>query len=415
MKRAVEFLIVVIATAYRGAIHTANAQVEPAGDIASDSIRASATRRHGASQLEDRLTRILVDDGYANVAAVVERERVSIVYENARYRDPRRGLRRAAELLQPEIAPGQELILVPTVTAVPLLSAHYCPNLAGPATEPVAAPARVSMDVSDLPTALLRARRSSSSFGRLDVVIHPWFEASFGDFDNPIASRTGIAPELRMALRPGLTVSAQALFTLQDDLHTGESRVRPGVVTVNQTVRLPRNLFVAATAGLFARNRYGIGTEITAYSIDTRWSLGAELGITGESSFINHQWGFTALNQPTALMTITHRLQQHGVTMRTTAGVFLPRERGARLDVVRKFGEFELGWFGVTTGRAANGGLTLRIPLPQQRYSFPAPVRLRSAETFVWHYRYSAAAPSGQRYPPPAEYTWLSSYLWSDL
>ncbi len=330
MKRAVQLLIVNPLAAYCCAIHPANAQVGPPGSLPSDSTRDSERSRHEASRLEDRLTRILVDDGYANVAAVAEHGRVSVVYENARYRDPRRGLRHAAELLQPEIAPGQELILVPTVGAVPIISSRYSTS-AQPADGSLPRPGGVSLDVSDLPPGLLKRSRASSSFGRVDVVVHPWFEARFGNYDNPVASRTGIAPEVRVAIRRGLVVSGQALFTIQDDLPTGESRVRPGVVTVSQTERLPRNIFVSATAGTFADDRYGVGLETDAYSANGRWSVGAELGLTGESSYASRRWGFSRMSEPTALLIATARVPRYAVTVRTTAGVFLADQRGVRV------------------------------------------------------------------------------------
>ena len=110
------------------------------------------------------------------------------------------------------------------------------------------------------------------------MVVHPWFEASFGDYDEPVRSRTGVAPEVRIALRHGLRVSAQMLFTLQDDLPTGESRIRPGLVTLSQTLRLPRNVCVHATAGAFTPNRYGADLQARAYSPSGRWFAGGGSG-----------------------------------------------------------------------------------------------------------------------------------------
>lgn len=338
----------------------------------------------------DRLLQILVDDGFANVAVLIDDRRVAVSYENARYRDPRLALRRVAELLRPALTDGEELVLVPTIAAVPILSARFV-NKQAPGGHLDFMPWAVSLDLSDVPPELLRTTRSSSSFGRIDVVLHPWFEASFGDFSNPVASRTGVAPEIRVALRPGLTVSAQALFTIQDDLPTGESRVRPGLVAVSQTMRLPRNVFVSASAGTFTPNHYGMDVEAAVYSANSRWSVGTEVGLTGATWFGSGDWSLSPLRERTALVTIAGRMPRYGVTVRGTAGVFLGAERGARLDVSRRFGEFELGWFGAAVEEGANGGFTLRIPLPQRRYAMPAPVRIRAAEWFRWQYRYHSS------------------------
>jgi hypothetical protein len=392
--RVAAWSLITFAVAQWVAARVAVAQTQQPGGPTSAPMLDSLA---GTAPLQARLSRLLVVDGFANVVVMVETERVVAAYENARYRDPRRALERVAELLLPEISDDQELVLVPTVTAIPILSARYA-RRSLPDEAPSPGPAMVSLDVSRLPPNLLRVPRASSSFGRLDLVVHPWFEASFGAYDNPVASRTGIAPELRIALRPGLTLSAQALLTIQDDIPTGESRVRPGLVVVDQTVRLPRNVFVSASAGAFTRDRYGVDVETAAYSANGRWSVGADLGLTGTSSFASLDWSFSPVGDPTALVTVAGRIPRYDLTVRTTAGVFLGDERGGRIDVVRRFGEFEIGWFGVASGGGANGGVTLRVPLPQRRYAVPRPLRIRAAEWFRLQYRYRGLASGGRSF-----------------
>ncbi|HEX2201814.1 MAG TPA: YjbH domain-containing protein [Longimicrobium sp.] len=344
--------------------------------------------------VEARATRTLARAGFANVAAAVEGSRVVVTFDNARYRDERRALREAARLLAPELGAGQGLVLVPAFRGVPLLSARY--DAAGEAAE--GRPVEVSMEVAALPAALASAPRASVSFGRADVVVHPWFEARFGDVHDAVESRTGVAPELRVALRRGLGLSAQLLFTLDDELETGESRVRPALVTLNQTARLPRNVFVSATAGAFTPDRYGVDVEGRAYSADGRWSAGAELALTGGSSFAREGWRFAPMRAPTALADVAWRSARYDLTVRATAGAFLADQRGVRLDVLRQFGELEVGWFGFKGGEGANGGFTLRLPLPFTRHAMPGPVRLRAADAFPWQYRYVGLETSGRRF-----------------
>lgn len=284
---------------------------------------------------------------------------------------------------------------MPTSRGFPLVAARYAVS--------EDTPREVSLDVSGVPAALLAAPRASSHFGRIDVVVHPWFEAVFGDYDNPVASRTGIAPEVRVAIRRGLSLSAQALVTLQDDLPTGESPIRPALVTLNQTMRLPRNVFVSATAGTFTSNRYGADVEARAYLANGRWSVGAELGLTGAVSYDREGWYRTPMDERTALADVAWRSAAYDLTVRATAGAFLEDERGVRLDVARQFGEMEIGWFAVASEEGANGGVTLRIPLLPSRHARPGPVRLRTADAFRWQYRYRGLVPGGRRYMTGSE------------
>jgi hypothetical protein len=332
----------------------------------------------------------MVDHGFANVVVVREAGRAVVAFENARYRDPRRAVREASALLAPHIGADESLVLVPSVRSIPLVAIRF------PAG--AAAASAASFDLSDLPAGLARQPRAGSSLGRLDVVIHPWFEAVFGDYDNPIASRTGIAPELRVALRRGLAVSAQALVTLQDDVPTRETRVRPGLITVNQTVRLPGSVFVSATAGTFNPNRYGADLEARHVTADGRFTAGAQLGLTGATWYSRDTWVRSRMDAPTALADVGWRVARHDLLLRATAGIFLADQRGVRLDVVRRFGEVELGGFVLQSPQGANGGILLSVPLLPGTYARPGPVRIRPAEAFRWEYRYRGLVPSGRRY-----------------
>lgn len=353
---------------------------------------------------EDAVTRALVGRGYANVAVIVECDRVFATFENTRYRDLRRALHEVTAELLPIINAERQLVLLPSIDGVPLGSATFAaaPAASGAGTTAraeagVPAP-RTSLSLAGIPEALHTAPPASSSYGRVDVVVHPWFEASFGDFDEPVRSRTGVAPEARIALRPGLRLSAQVLFTLQDDLPTGESRVRPGLVTLSQTLRLPRNVFVHATAGAFTPNRYGADVQARAYTPSGRWFAGAELGQTGQTSFARGGWRRSEMDDRTALVEGGWRDLRHGVRVTATAGAFLRDQRGVRLEVVRQFGEVDLGGFAMTSEQGTNGGAVLRIPLGVSRHPKPRALRLRAADAFRWEYRYYGFVPGGRRF-----------------
>jgi hypothetical protein len=378
------------------------------GQVAAEADATSAEAPVGCGSLvadadpARQASRALVAGGFANVAAVADSACLLATYENARFRDDRRALREAARLLTPLLHPGQRLVLLPAFRGIPILRVHVPapPTDSGQAadTDPANPRADASLEVADAWRALSGVARASGSAGRVDVVVHPWFQAIFGAYDNPVASRTGVAPELRMDVRPGLRLSAQLLVTLQDDVPTGESRLRPGQVTVNQVVRLPRNVFVSATAGVFNPDRYGADVEGRAFLAGGRVTAGAELGVTGAASYARGGWERTPVRDRTALLDVGWRVVPYDLLLRATAGVFLEDERGVRVDVARRFGELEIGWFLVASDVGENGGFVLRIPLVPRTYGGPAPLRVRAAESYRWQYRYRGFVPGGARY-----------------
>lgn len=348
----------------------------------------------------DLVTRTLVARGFANVATMVEGSSLFVTFENTRYRDLRRALREVAAEVQPLLHADGELVLVPSVDGVPLGMARFGAAI-GPNSSEVGDPGhgqRTSLSLAGVPRALRSTPLSGASYGRVDVVVHPWFEASFGDYEEPVRSRTGVAPEVRMTLLRGLRLSAQVLFTLQDDLPTGESRVRPALVTLSQTARLPRNVFVQATAGTFTPNRYGANVHVRAYTPGGRWFAGAELGQTGRTSFARDGWERSPMDSRTALVEAGWRDVRTGLAVQGAAGAFLGDQQGIRLDVVRQFGEVDFGGFVTTTWERKNGGVSLRIPVGTRRHPRPGALRVRAADAFRWEYRYFGGVPGGRRF-----------------
>lgn len=343
-----------------------------------------------------RVTARLAADGFMDVAAVAQGSRVAVRFQNTRYRDRRRALDAAAALALAELPEGGELVLVATDGGIPLLSAVYPPVAAradgGGATIP-----RISLRTAGVPAELFSAAGTGPAHGRVDVIVHPWFQATFGSAD-PVASRTGIAPQARVTLRRGLTLSAQALVTLQDDVPTGESRVRPGWITLNQRLRLGDAVLISATAGSFNPDRYGIDVEARAYSPGGRFSAGVEAALTGAAVYGSRDWYYTPVEDRLALADVAWRERARGLTVRMTGGWLTPAAPSLRLDVARQWGTTEVGFFAVRGEGESNFGFRLVVPLPVARYGRLGRVRVRPAETFPWEYRYHARSAGGRAF-----------------
>jgi hypothetical protein len=348
------------------------------------------------SPLTVRMVSRLVADGFMDVAAVQKGSRIAVRFQNTRYRDRRTALGAAAALARAEIPSGTELVLVVTDAGIPLLRATYPPAV-GRADADAATRPRIVLRTDGVPADLLSVPRSMPSDRRVDLVVHPWFQANFSN-GNAVAARTGIAPQARVTLLRGLTFSAQALITLQDDVPTGESRVRPGWITLNQRLRLWDAVLVSATAGSFNPDRYGVDVEARAYSPDGRFSAGAEVALTGAAVYGAHDWYYTPVRDPMALADVAWRELAHGLTVRMTGGWFTPGEPSLRLDVARQWGTTEVGFFAVQGETEANFGFRLVVPLPGARYGRLGSFRMRPAETFPWEYRYHTRSAGGRMF-----------------
>jgi hypothetical protein len=372
-----------------GAITSSVGAQASGGQAAEDT---PSLARHGAFLppfSEGYVTEALVSRGFVNVATVVEGNRVFVTFENTRYRDSRRGLDEVAAQLLPAVAAEGELVLVPSADGVPLGTATYISSVPGQAAgraDLLRTGPSVSLDLTGVPKNVFSSPRASSSFGRADVVVHPWLEARLGQRAST-GSRVGVGPELRVPLRQGTTLHLQVLLTLHDGLSTGESRIRPGLVLLRQRFRLPHRTFASFSGGSFVPDRYGFVAETQHYSRGGRWSFGMMGAATGKASYGAQDWYYEVPTQTTLVGNAAFRDLEHGISVRASGGVFAGAP-AVRLDVRRQFGETDWGFFGVLGETGMNAGFNVRIPLFMTEYARPGPVRLRPAEAARWEYFY---------------------------
>ena len=354
--------------------------------------------------LAEDLVRALVQQGFENVAAVSEDGHVIVAYENRRYRYEIRALQEVMKLVMPRVIDDQHVTLIPQGRGIPLVAltipaGAYRSFMQGTMSrEQFVATFIPSLGVDAFWRKTQASRKTNPSFFKFDLVIHPQFSAQFGNYDDAVKSQVNIAPELTTSFWKGMRLSAQMIIPIQNELAEEGNYLRPGLLTLNQTLRLPYNTFVSTTAGYFTLNRYGIDAAFKKYFAGGRWALGANVGYTGEASFRKGQWLYTDPDVLTPSVSIEYYLPQYNLTARTTYGKFIFEDTGFRVDVLREFGEFKIGFFGLLSKEINNAGFNLVLPLFVRKYSKPAHVRIRPARTFSWEYRYRGLPLTGRRY-----------------
>jgi hypothetical protein len=345
-----------------------------------------------------RLIRALVEDGFENLAVRQHAGSTSVWYENRSYRDELAALGRVAFLAASDVPPEGHLELIPQNRGVPLLSvaaaaADWLAFLRGER------PAgwfreRLTVRAADGGPESIRAGsppREHLSFRRTDVRVRPLFNFELGSSFDPFRSEFQIAPEAVMAPLPGTLLSAQVIVQVDNDLDRNAARVSPGRSTVSWGGWLPGGWLAALSGGYFSGDRYGLAGETGKLL----WSGGLEVTAGGDlSGLLEFTEETTRYSDPetwSAFLGLTHRLR--GVDLETSvkAARFMEQELGVRLDVARRFGEVEVGFFGIKTEQDDLVGLLLRLPLPVERWSRPSRLRLTTVPAFPFEYRDSVA------------------------
>jgi len=350
------------------------------------------------NQVLDSISILLVNEGFENVTVATENDKLYIGYENRRYRLGSRGM---AELLvtlsnSGIVAGNKELNIVlldqkTPIILVKVLKDDVVNYLTGNlSVADFRSKVNVSYECEDIYSRIAKLRSTNHSEFKADVKIIPQVRTLFGDFDNPVQSNINLIPDYNTVISKGLSIKAQLILPIQNDFYFDEEgkKVRPGIISINQFVRLKDDFFLNLTAGFFDKNRAGGNFEMKKIFANGKFALGGEIGYTTDYSFtgLTTEY-FEDENYLTALASFEYRYHPYDLTGRIQLGNFLFNDQGVRFDVFRQFGEVNIGFFAFMTDEVFNGGFRFSIPIPPRKYTKIKYIRVRPDEKFSWAYK----------------------------
>ncbi len=236
----------------------------------------------------------------------------------------------------------------------------------------------------------------------IDFTLHPQVRWQIGFFEDYLRTNPRLAPEATVR-RGGFVASAQWVFPLDQELPEPNELYHrenhPGIIRAGYLARLGPKTFASLDAGLFTRNRYGYKASVRRYM--GRTIVGLDLGLTGYYSFFRGDADYSQLNIVTPLVDVIHQMPWYNVVARVRAGKFLAQSKdrlrlgeylvddwGVRVDVLRRFGSFEIGGFVRSNEAEYSTGITAIIPLvPGFSWgSGRASARVRPLAHFEWDF-----------------------------
>ncbi len=360
--------------------------------------------------LAEKLEQHLTEQGFENVHVVVKRGRVIVTSKNKTYQD---AVEATGEFMSALLSGAREklngrqkinLTLIPQsrkipVTAIDIPESEYL-SLLNSKTSGKESLHNIdaSLDVGPAWEKTWGIRKAESSLWKLDIIIHPQFKANFGDYSDPVKAQVNLAPRMTTTLWKGMSISAQVIIPLYNELGELGEYWRPGFLTLNQSLRLPLDTFASATLGYFTQDRYGGDLEVRKYFADGGLSIGANAGYTGFASYLKGVWYYTNIDHLTGSIDAWYRISRFNLSLGATYGRFLYKDEGWRFDVFRRFGETGIGFFALKTRGGTNGGFSLSIPIFPSRYLPAGRIRVSPAKEFQWEYRYKTLPKKGIQY-----------------
>lgn len=326
----------------------------------------------GICQTGEEVVDALVEMGFENVGWTEDDNERVYVLENSAYRIQGVGIGKAIDVIQKNgLAEGKSCRVIVLDNNVPQISLCYHP-LKSDTTEVVEHEDwRVSYDLGGAWKKARKVKGKNSSLFKVDVLVYPQLY-----FKNYIITQIyqvclEFSPAVEISLWKGSKLTAQVIFPVYNDGYRGEmENIRWGYLTLEQSVRLPHDVWVKAVAGVFDTRCYGL--ELSAFHPmkDERFSLAGKFGIVGEGCFTNmNRFQYSGRTQWYWSVGGDFYWPKYNTAFRLRAEQYLLKDVGVRAEMTRYFKYAAIGFYLCESNKARyNGGFRISVALPPYKY-----------------------------------------------
>lgn len=194
--------------------------------------------------------------------------------------------------------------------------------------------------------------------------------------------KINLSPAVEVALWRGSKLTAQVIIPVFNEYGHLYDDVRPGFVTLSQSVRLPYNIYLTGTIGTFNSNRWGVDVQAERPFANERFTADVRLSYTGWGRW--GEWEGTDNIHPfkfgfdksgmfiTGSIGGSYYVPKYNTQISLHGERYLKKEYGLRLDLIRHFRYCSIGLYGMWVEGAGNdgvnGGFRFQVTLPPYKY-----------------------------------------------
>ncbi|MDM8338248.1 hypothetical protein [Mediterranea massiliensis] len=319
---------------------------------------------------------VLVEMGFENVGWTEDDNERVYVLQNSAYRLNGVGIGKAVDVIQKLGLPeNKSCRIIVLDNNVPQISLRYYPIIGDSVPMIERRDWNVSYDLGDSWSKVRKVKLKNRSLFKVDIVVFPELM-----FQNYKISRVydivlNVSPAISVSLWKGMKVTGQVIFPIVNDYGARYEQIRPGFVTVSQTVRLPKRTFLTGTIGFFNNFRWGVDVYAKHIFIDQRFWVDARLGYTGRGYFDNWAFYHGVKWTLTGTLSANFFLPRWNTQFTVRGDRYLLKEYGIRADMVRHFRYASIGFYAMkvfgrddAANKGLNGGFLFQIALPPYKY-----------------------------------------------
>lgn len=330
----------------------------------------------GYCQSGDSVVKVLVDMGFENVSWIEDDEERVFVFENIPYRLNGVGVGKAIDLIQGSGLPiNKSCRVIVLENNVPQISLNYQPVMADSTMTVMRQDWEVTYDLGDSWKKIRKTKAKNSSLFKVDIVVYPEFY--FRNYRVSVIYEIVLnaSPAVEISLWKGMKFTGQVIFPIINDYGERYEQIRPGYLTLSQTVRLPYNTFITGSFGTFGSGmRWGGDVRVKHILKDERFTLDARISYTRQGYY--KDWSFYSYKDKNWILTGylggNFYWKQYNTNFSLKVERYLMDEYGVRFDLVRNFRHASIGFYAMKVENAGNkgfnGGFRFAFALPPYKY-----------------------------------------------
>ncbi len=325
----------------------------------------------GVCQTGEETVDVLVGMGFENVGwHENDKERVYVM-ENAAYRLNGVGLGKAVDVVQrmglPEKKPCRLIILD---NNIPQISLYYQPISEDSTSNVNRQDWEVSYNLGKNWKQAIREKRKNSSLFKVDITVYPELSLKNLVITQIYQVLLNLSPAIEVSFWKGMKLTAQMVFPVYNDGYGNRlGKIHPGFLTLQQTVRLPYNIWGTLTVGAFNGDRYGGDLKLFHPFKNEHFSIEARLGVTGTYYWDGFSCTYGTKRRITWSIGGSFYWPEYNIQTTLKAEQYLLGEKGMRLDVIRHFRYTSIGFYAMKAkGAKSNGGFRFQVALPPYKY-----------------------------------------------
>ncbi len=322
------------------------------------------------AQTSDGIIRTLVAHGFENVGVMETDSLRTIVLQPTAYNVVPDGVKEAVRLVEAEpfADGGKKNRLIVLENNVPQFSVSQ---------ESAGGSWNVSKELRCALGEINRLKKTNRSYGKVDLVIYPEFFFRNIRYSVMYEVLLNLCPTIEVSLWKGMKFTGQVVLPVINEYGDLYEKVRPGMVTLSQSFRLPCRTNVTASVGFFSDFRHGMSVYAEHYLPRNAWGqfwLDARVDWTKPGRFDGWTYKHGEGTMVTGYAGVNYYWKPHNVQLSLRGHRFLLGEYGVRLEAIRHFRIISIGLYGskiqkkpMYAHHGFNGGFLFALNFPPRK------------------------------------------------